>query len=241
MDTSAALSVGLTRADRGWAVALLSRLQTSSIMLTSFYPGGVLPFIRQDLALAAASRTATRGIGDDDRPHGAPIRCLVLTFSPSTAGVCVTAAERPSFSSRTGGAFSRAPGSASCLVLCHEMATPARPLLLQQWVAPRQCPGACRRAIAAQYPDGHGDQHECLAHCNCGQLAPGLLYPGQFLVVQTLAWCSSPMRARRLLAEPSAAGLAGITRGSTRPCGLTHRAGSWGSPCSLWPPPGQPL
>ena len=25
-----------------------------------------------------------------------------------------------------------------CLVLCHEMATPARPLLLQQWVAPRQ-------------------------------------------------------------------------------------------------------
>jgi hypothetical protein len=50
MDTSAALSVGLTRTPaRGWAVALLSRLHTSSIMLTSFTLGVFLPFIRQDL------------------------------------------------------------------------------------------------------------------------------------------------------------------------------------------------
>ena len=53
MDTSAALSVGLTRTPaRGWAVALLSRLQISSIMLTSFTLGVFLPFIRQDLHLS---------------------------------------------------------------------------------------------------------------------------------------------------------------------------------------------
>src|SRR5262245_46300942 len=44
MDTSTALSMGLTRTPaRGWAVVLLSRLQTSSIMLTSFTLGGGLP------------------------------------------------------------------------------------------------------------------------------------------------------------------------------------------------------
>jgi len=52
MATSAALSVGLTRTPaRGWAVALSFRLQTSSIMLTSFTLGVFLPFIRRDLQL----------------------------------------------------------------------------------------------------------------------------------------------------------------------------------------------
>jgi hypothetical protein len=53
MDTSAALLAGLTRTlARGWAVALLSRLQVSSIRLTSFTLGVFLPFIRQDLQLS---------------------------------------------------------------------------------------------------------------------------------------------------------------------------------------------
>ena len=63
MDTSAALSVGLTRTPaRGWAVVLLSRLQTSSIMLTSFTLGVFLPFIRQDLQLSPLQAGLLQGV-----------------------------------------------------------------------------------------------------------------------------------------------------------------------------------
>src|SRR6267142_6368805 len=63
MDTSAALSMGLTRTPaRGWAVALLSRLQTSSIMLTSFTLGVFLPFIRQDLQLSPLQAGLLQGV-----------------------------------------------------------------------------------------------------------------------------------------------------------------------------------
>src|SRR5262249_49403513 len=63
MDTSAALSVGLPRRPAGgWAVALLSRLQTSSIMLTSFTLGVFLPFIRQDLQLSPLQAGLLQGV-----------------------------------------------------------------------------------------------------------------------------------------------------------------------------------
>src|SRR5262247_2214273 len=63
MDTSAALSVGVTRTPaRGWAVALLSRLQTSSIMFTSFTLGVFLPFIRRDLQLSPLQAGLLQGV-----------------------------------------------------------------------------------------------------------------------------------------------------------------------------------
>src|SRR4029453_1023259 len=53
METSASLSAGITRTPmRGWAVALLSRLQMSSVMLTSFTFGIFLPAMSQDLRLS---------------------------------------------------------------------------------------------------------------------------------------------------------------------------------------------
>ena len=63
MDTSAALSAGFMRTPaRGWAVALLSRLQISSIMLTSFTLGVFLPFIRQDLQLSPVQAGLLQGV-----------------------------------------------------------------------------------------------------------------------------------------------------------------------------------
>src|SRR3989442_2362362 len=63
MDTSAALSMRLTRTPaRGWAVALLSRLQVSSIMLTSFTLGVFLPFIRQELQLSPLQAGLLQGV-----------------------------------------------------------------------------------------------------------------------------------------------------------------------------------
>src|SRR2546430_17676253 len=53
METSPALAAGLTRTPiRGWIVVLLSRLQASSIILTSYTFGIFLPFIRADLHLS---------------------------------------------------------------------------------------------------------------------------------------------------------------------------------------------
>jgi len=62
-DTLAALSAGLRRTPaRGWAVALLSRLQVSSIMLTSFTLGVFLPFIRQELQLSPLQAGLLQGV-----------------------------------------------------------------------------------------------------------------------------------------------------------------------------------
>src|SRR5262245_65999763 len=53
MDTSLSLAAGLTRTPlRGWIVVLLSRLQASSVILTSYTFGVFLPFISQDLHLS---------------------------------------------------------------------------------------------------------------------------------------------------------------------------------------------
>ena len=53
METSPALAAGLTRTPiRGWIVVLLSRLQASSVILTSYTFGIFLPFISQDLHLS---------------------------------------------------------------------------------------------------------------------------------------------------------------------------------------------
>jgi hypothetical protein len=52
-ETSAALAAGFTYTPaRGWAAALLSHLQTSSVALTPFTLGMFLPFSRHDLQLS---------------------------------------------------------------------------------------------------------------------------------------------------------------------------------------------
>src|SRR5215475_13061272 len=76
-----------------------------------------------------------------------------------------------------------------CLVLCHEIATPARPLLLQQWVAPRQY--ALVNAVGLS-------QHSILLALaistsawlitTVGSWRLAYYLQGGFLVAQTLAW-----------------------------------------------------
>src|SRR4029453_6901807 len=53
MEAASSLAGGLTRTPiRGWIVVLLSRLQASSVILTSYTFGVFLPFISQDLHLS---------------------------------------------------------------------------------------------------------------------------------------------------------------------------------------------
>src|SRR5262244_1138365 len=141
MDTSAALSMGLTRTPaRGWAVALLSRLQTSSIMLSSFTLGVFLPFIRQDLQLSPLQAGLLQGVSWMMTalmalPSGvwfSRFRPVPLVFASLLLSIPFL------FLQGLAWHFLVLLVARLCLVLCHEIATPARPLLLQQWVAPRQ-------------------------------------------------------------------------------------------------------
>src|SRR5262249_28960703 len=134
-------------------------------------------------ALAPAGRSAAGGIMEHVRPHGAPVRRLGLTFSPGTPGLSVAAAEYAvPLPARLGGAFSRAPGGAVVFsAVSRNWHTSTSTAAAAVGSATAICPGKCRRPVTAQSPDGHGDQHQRLAHCGSGQLASGLLYPGRFL------------------------------------------------------------
>lgn len=63
MDTSASLSAGLTLTPkRGWLVALLSRVQQSSFALLSYSFGLFFPFIREDLSLTPWQAGVLQGV-----------------------------------------------------------------------------------------------------------------------------------------------------------------------------------
>jgi hypothetical protein len=129
-----------------------------------------------------------------------------------------------------------------CLAFFHEIATPARLLLLQPWVAPRHY--ALVHAVGLS-------QHSILMATAISTSAWLIVAVGSCVwptISRAVFWwhrhspgCSSPVRARRLYPRR-------ICSGPCRPrkrlrselCGLTHRASSWGSPCSPLQPPGRP-
>ncbi len=192
MDTSAALSAGLTRTPaRGWAVALLSRLQVSSIMLTSFTLGVFLPFIRQDLQLSPLQAGLLQGVSWITAalmslPSGVwfsrfrPVPLVLASLLLSTPFLFLQGLAQHFFVLLV---------ARFCLMLFHEAATPARPLLLQQWVAPRHY--ALVNAVGLS-------QHSLLLATAIsmsawlivmvGSWRVAYFIQGGFLVVQMLAW-----------------------------------------------------
>jgi predicted MFS family arabinose efflux permease len=192
MDTSAALSAGLMRTPaRGWAVALLSRLQVSSIMLTSFTLGVFLPFIRQELQLSPLQAGLLQGISWMTAALMAlPSGVWFSRFRPVPLVLTSLLLGTPFlFLQGLAGHFGVLFLARSGLVLFHEIATPARPLLLQQWVAPRQY--AMVNAVGLS-------QHSVLLALAIstsawlitavGSWRLAYCIQGGFLVAQTLAW-----------------------------------------------------
>ena len=183
MDTSASLSATLARTPaRGWAVALLSRLHMSSVMLISFTFGVFLPFVRQDLALSPLEVGLLQGVWwVTSAVLSLPCsvwfsRCrpipLVLVSLVLDVPLLVLQGLAESFWMLLLARFG--------FILCHVISTPARPLLLHQWVVPRQY--AMVNAIGlSQHSSAAGSGHEYQrgAHYRCGQLAPGLFHPGR--------------------------------------------------------------
>jgi ACS family hexuronate transporter-like MFS transporter len=141
MDASTSLAAGLTRTPlRGWLVALLSRLQVSSVVLISYTFGMFLPFIRQDLALSPLEAGLLQSAWWVTAAL-LSLPCSVWFSRYRPVPLVLT-------SLVLGLPFLVMQGLAQdflilflarfCFVVCHVIATPARPLLLQQWVAPPQ-------------------------------------------------------------------------------------------------------
>ena len=141
METSTSLVGGLTRTPvRGWIVVLLARLQASSVILTSYTFGVFLPFVSQDLHLSpleAGLLQSTWWV--TSAVLALPCSVWFSRFRPVPLVLVSLLLELPFLVlqglART---FVSLFLARFFFVLCHVIATPARPLLLQQWAAPSQ-------------------------------------------------------------------------------------------------------
>lgn len=141
MDTSASLSAGLTRTSgRGWAVALLSRLQQSSVTVISFSFGIFLPFIRQDLQLSPWEVGLLQGVWWlTSALLALPFSLIFSRFRPVPLVLASLLLGLPFlFIQGLAHTFLVLFLARFFFVLCHVIATPARSLVLQQWIAPGQ-------------------------------------------------------------------------------------------------------
>jgi cyanate permease len=141
MDTAASLAAGLTTTPpRGWLVVLLSRLQGSSVVLLSYSFGIFLPFIRMDLQLSPLEVGLLQSTWwVTSAVLALPCSVWFSRFRPVPL-VLVSLWLGLPFVVLQGLAthFLVLLLSRVGFVLCHVIATPARPLLLQQWTAPAQ-------------------------------------------------------------------------------------------------------
>jgi predicted MFS family arabinose efflux permease len=192
METPTSLAGGRTRTPpRGWIVVLLSRLQTSSIILTSYTFGVFLPFISHDLHLSPLEAGLLQSSWW--------VTSAVLALPCSVWFSRVRPVPLVLISLVLGLPFLVLQGLARTFVslflarfffvLCHLIATPARPLLLQQWAAPSQY--ALINAVGLSLHSlllaaAIGTSAWLITAIGSWRLVYGL-HSG-LLVVQTLAW-----------------------------------------------------
>ncbi len=139
-ETSGALSAGLTSTPaRGWAVLLLFRFQGSSIILASYTFGIFLPFITEDLHLSPLDAGLLQAVWWVTSallalPFGtwfSRFRPVPLVLVSLVLGIPFLFLQGLAFN------FMVLLLARFFFVLFHVITTPARVLLLQQWVAPR--------------------------------------------------------------------------------------------------------
>lgn len=141
MDTSASLSAGLTRTPkRGWLVALLSRLQQSSFALLSFSFGLFFPFIREDLSMTPWQAGVLQGVWWlSSSTLALPCGMWFSRYRPIPL-ISVSLILSLPFIFLQG--FAHSFWVLLCarfgIVVAFVLATPARPLIMQQWIAPPQ-------------------------------------------------------------------------------------------------------
>ncbi len=138
MDTSASLAAGLTRTPaRGWLVALLSRLQQSSFALISFSFGLFFPFIRDDLSLTPWQAGVLQGVWWVSAAVLAlPCGMWFSRYRPiPLISVSLLLGLPFMFLQCFANSFWALLLARFGIVAAFVLATPARPLILQQWIA----------------------------------------------------------------------------------------------------------
>lgn len=141
METSASLAGRIVHTSpRGWAVALLSRLQLSSVAVISFAFGIFLPFIRQDLQLSPGQAGLLQGVWwVTSALLTIPCSVVLSRFRPIPLVLTSLLLGLPFLVMQgLSRSFVALLLARLLFVLCHVVAAPARPLLLQQWIAPGQ-------------------------------------------------------------------------------------------------------
>lgn len=125
---------------RGWAVALLSRLQLSSVAVVSFSFGIFLPFIRQDLELSAWQAGLLQGVWwMTSALLALPASAMFSRYRPIPLILVSLVLALPFlFLQGLANSFRVLLLARLLFVLCTLIATAARPLILQQWIAPGQ-------------------------------------------------------------------------------------------------------
>ena len=125
---------------RGWTVLLLNRLHYSTVVLSSFGFGLFLPFIQEDLGLSYLQIGALQAVS-----WGASVALLVpfsvlfARFNPNRRVLVGLALLTPFlFTQGVALGFWTLLVSRFLMVLTQAGMTPARPLLLRWWAAPRQ-------------------------------------------------------------------------------------------------------
>lgn len=192
MDTAASLAAGLTKTQlRGWLVVLFSRLQGSSVVLISYSFGMFLPFIRADLQLSPLEAGLLQSAWwVTSAVLALPCSVWFSRFRPVPL-VLVSLCLGFPFLVLQGlaGSFLVLFLARCFFVLCHVIATPARPLLFQQWVAPKQY--AVLNAVSLSLHSvllatAISTSAWLITAAGSWRLVYGML--SAFLLVQTLLW-----------------------------------------------------
>ena len=124
---------------RGWTVLLLNRLHYSTVVLASFGFGLFLPFLKEDLGLSYLQIGLLQAVA-----WGTSALCLVpfsvlfARFNPNRRVLVGLVLMTPFlFTQGLAGGFWTLLASRFLMVLTQAGMTPARPLLLRWWAAPR--------------------------------------------------------------------------------------------------------
>jgi len=189
--------VGITRTSpRGWAILLLFRAQGSSVILVSYTFGLFLPFISDDLGITPLEAGLLQGVWWITAavlalPSGAwlsRIRPIPLVLASLLLGVPFL------FLQGLANSFLLLFLARFLFVAFHTITVPARTLLLQQWVSPKQYAtvnsvGLSQHSIMLAV----AVSTSALLITSLGSWRAAYFIMGGFFVLQTLLW---PLIAR---------------------------------------------
>ncbi len=125
---------------RGWTVLLLNRLHYSTVAVASFGFGLFLPFVQRDLGLSYLQIGVLQAVAwSASGVCLVPFSILLARFNPNRRTLVGLALMTPFlFTQGLAQGFWTLLASRFLMVLTQAGMTPARPLLLRWWAAPRQ-------------------------------------------------------------------------------------------------------